>query len=243
MDSNLSILQENTLEILRQIEYVLDVSDYPKDGKTRITFGDIDFSVLRKAEDLCSVAEFLKEKKINFELTFDLVNENPASYVSKDCPEEDDVELGYIKDKNANTIKEKILRLKSEILKSQDNEKNFKQKDKDLKIKKLEVKWSDRNDEKKIIVYINDLYNKSHEFKKGKYWGKIYELAMDKKTAHNEGFYSYFNSNSNNPIYTRTGLKLTQILKKDSTELVPNIEINIITGKQVATRSNRLKKT
>lgn len=92
----------------------------------------------------------------------------------------------------------------------------------------------------KFIVIINENYQSPFEIALGKYWSRMHELAKKQQVAQNKGFFDYFNSNSNNPLYRKLRYKKTQILKYDGAALiVPNIKIGLINNKAFAQRKNK----
>lgn len=84
----------------------------------------------------------------------------------------------------------------------------------------------------KIKIYINGNYSTMMGFSSGRYWGMMYNLAENQSVPYNKGFFDYFNSNLNNPIYLNYEFALTKILKKEGDYILPNIKIKLITQKQ-----------
>ncbi len=103
---------------------------------------------------------------------------------------------------------------------------------KESDIKQLEF-LEDKNETKGITVYVNKEYGNPLKFNRGLYWKKIYELAKEAEVHYDKGFFDYFNSNQNNPLYGKGGFKLTQVLQKNGDYVVPNIKINLITQKKI----------
>ena len=76
---------------------------------------------------------------------------------------------------------------------------------------------------------INEDYQSQLEVPLKRYWTLMYELAKQQQTAWNKGFFDYFNSNPNNPLYAKLGYKKTKILKFDrAARIIPNIIIELI---------------
>ena len=119
--TNLSLIEQQVLAILFQLEYYCDTTTSLPDPKNKntfvVTFGDIDFSSLRKITDLYSVATYLTDKGLDFSITHDLVNDIPitGAYLDSDHPSEDSVQLGTIKGKSIKAIEEKIKQFISEL--------------------------------------------------------------------------------------------------------------------------------
>jgi hypothetical protein len=66
------------------------------------------------------------------------------------------------------------------------------------------------------------------DFSRNKKWGSMYELAKNQKIPFDKNFYDYFNYQQTNPLYTK-GFQTTKILKEEDGDIVPNIEIKLIT--------------
>ena len=90
----------------------------------------------------------------------------------------------------------------------------------------------------RIKLHINEDYHLEPNFARGRYWGKMYELAETGSTDWDKAFFDYFNSNKNNPLYARHGLSVTKILKQEGDAIVPEIKIGLITQKKVTQRRN-----
>jgi hypothetical protein len=92
----------------------------------------------------------------------------------------------------------------------------------------------------RIKVYINGNYSQELDFSRRKYWGKMYDLAVNNMTPNDKSFYDYFNSNSKNPLISKHNFKQTQILKIKDGFIVKNIDkIGLITQKKISQRKNR----
>jgi len=104
-----------------------------------------------------------------------------------------------------------------------------------VEISRIDV-LEDKTERKGITIYININYEKPETFSRKKNWGAMYELAKEKCIKYDKDILDYFNSNKKNPLYSRLGFKITKILKQESDEIVPNIEIKIITQNKI-TRS------
>ena len=103
-------------------------------------------------------------------------------------------------------------------------------------IKSLEL-LKDETDLKGITVYINGDYNNPRHFLKKKRWGEMYELAKTQAVPLNKKFFDYFNYSHLNPLYTnKSGFKVTAILKERNGVIIPNIEIGLLTQKQVSSK-------
>jgi hypothetical protein len=96
-------------------------------------------------------------------------------------------------------------------------------------IKKIEI-LKGKSEEGRIKVYINgDYENDPLDFARNKKWGSMYELAKNQKVSFDKNFYDYFNYQQTNPLYATHGFEKTTILKEEDREIVPNIEIKLIT--------------
>lgn len=112
-------------------------------------------------------------------------------------------------------------------------------KNKQEKINKIELAIHKTNTDK-LEVIVNETYQLPLEVRRGKYWTLLYKLAENQQVANNKSFFDYFNSNPNNPLISRLGYKKTKILKYDgAARLIPNISINLISGKQLSRRRNK----
>lgn len=83
-----------------------------------------------------------------------------------------------------------------------------------------------------IIVYINKDYNNKifpDAFSDDSYWGILCKIAEEKKCRckDNSDVKKYFNSNSNNPIYSNTGCLPTKLLQQRGKLLYPSSEVEI----------------
>lgn len=114
---NLTLLEQEALEILKQLEYrcesiELHNPEYVKEKKfLEITFGDLNFSVLKKGENIYDVEKYLQKNGLDFSITFDLINEFPDMYIDDKHPIGDFIQLGIIKGENIQSIKTKIKEL------------------------------------------------------------------------------------------------------------------------------------
>jgi len=108
-------------------------------------------------------------------------------------------------------------------------------KSKDIEITSIEI-LKDETERNKVTIYININYAHPREYRKGKYWGSMYELARSEGISYHRGFFNYFNSNDNNPLYAGEGFKRTKILKQEDKYIVPNIKIELVTQKAVKQR-------
>ena len=99
-----------------------------------------------------------------------------------------------------------------------------------------------KNDLGMLKLFINNDYDNAVDFHKCPYLDMFYTLAVNKVVNYLEGFYTYFNSNKANPIYKRTGLSRTAILKKQGDIIVlnPKIPIVIRTQKYISQAKNKV---
>ena len=89
----------------------------------------------------------------------------------------------------------------------------------------------------KIIVFINNNYLSPIRPKQSKnnnsFWKKLLDLANKKIVEDDRSTVKYFNSNKNNPIYSRGLYKLTNILSLKRGQLINEIPIEIITQEKI----------
>lgn len=99
-------------------------------------------------------------------------------------------------------------------------------------IQKIEI-LEDKNETGRIKVYINGKYDSDPlDFARGKNWQLMYKIANKEYVAYNnksKEFYDYFNHIKKNPLYAKHKFKVTTILKREDSEIKPNIEIKLIT--------------
>jgi len=122
-----------------------------------------------------------------------------------------------------------------EITENYDREKIENQKTEGGEIVKIEIKKEER-EYKNITIFINTNYQKPRSYKRGKNWGKMYELAKEHVVTYDKGFFDYFNSNKTNPLYAKEGFKVTKILKQENDTITPNVTIKLTTQKAVTQR-------
>jgi len=90
----------------------------------------------------------------------------------------------------------------------------------------------------RMKVYVNKEYRQELDFSRGGNWGKLYEVAENGAVKFNKGFLDYFNSNQKNPLYAKHGFLKTKLLKEQDGEIVPNVEIALITKQKLNKRLN-----
>ena len=111
---NLTLLEQEALGILKQLEYRCDEFELHGDGKSKILeimISDVDPRKLKRTENLYNIAKYLQKNGIDFSITFDLVNDFPAMYIDHEHPTEDFIQLGVIKGGNIQDIKTRIKEL------------------------------------------------------------------------------------------------------------------------------------
>jgi len=104
-----------------------------------------------------------------------------------------------------------------------------------LYVKKIEV-LEDKTGNKRIVIFINTNYKKSIDLSRKKSWENLYKIATDETVFFNKKtkrFFDYVNFNKKNRLYAREGYSPTKILKVEDSCIVANIEIKIITSKQL----------
>ena len=118
---NLTLLESEALEALKQLERCCDSADlhFPKEVKKNkfleVTFGDMDFSFIKKPENLFDVEKFLQKNGLDFHITFDITNDAPETYTDDNHPSVDSVTFGKINGKDTKTIKKTIRRIISKL--------------------------------------------------------------------------------------------------------------------------------
>ncbi|MBU1557872.1 hypothetical protein KKC45_02830 [Patescibacteria group bacterium] len=109
---NLTILEKEVLEILKQLEYCCEAFIlYNKNSKDKfipVMFADINLKVLQKGEHIHDVEKYLQNNGVNFSITFDLENDVLDMYFDKEHPDERFIEFGEIKGKSLSDIKKSI---------------------------------------------------------------------------------------------------------------------------------------
>lgn len=239
------ILKKKVIAILDQIDHFLDyVILYENTGtvikedelyKLRPTSG-ISFAGLDEADDIYLVEKYLQSEGIEFDIDFDFTNETPSGVVTADDKLDDNAVFGSLRGKPLD-IKGKIQNLKNNLLGLQGHPsvKSNSSTLLGLEIKSLEV-LEDKTEIKKVTVYVNEDYEKTKSFSRGKNWEAIYNLAKDGEIPYNKDIFDYFNSNQTNPLYSKGEFKVTKILKSEDNTIYPNIKIEITTENKVTRR-------
>ena len=116
--------------------------------------------------------------------------------------------------------------------------------DKNLKSKINEIICVRPNLGNKFIVVLNNDYRNFIKGDRAKSsWDFLFRIAEGEEIPYNVEYKNcidYFNSNSNNRIYTQTGCKVTKIFKIEGGYIRPNIKMNVISEKAL---KRRIKKT
>lgn len=228
---DLPLLDQEILVTLKKIERCLDNAElsYPQNINEQkfieIILPD-NRSKLERTLFVHMMEQYLLKYNVNFESTYDLSEDKSKGYMR----------FGIIRGENIQEMKEKIINLKSELIngpKTRTNKTN--PGDVVIKIEILE----DKTETKKITLYINAVRNHPRYFnRREKSWVKLYELARDQRVPYHRGFFNYFNSNKNNPLYKREGFKPTKILNKEYDDIIPKIEIKLISQKKITQQLN-----
>ncbi|MEI6280945.1 MAG: hypothetical protein WCP17_03040 [bacterium] len=203
-----------------------------------IPYSEIDFSVLKKHKDIHDVANFLQENGVPFHLSLDFIFDDPTRLEVSENPDDIYSELGIINGESIEEIKTSIQKLIKKLSPVKITEKQKMTQPISInigEINQLEL-LEDKEERKKITVYINIQYGNPKSYNRRKSWGKMYELAKEQETSYNKGFFDYFNSNKTNPLYSKEGFKVTKILKQENGTIVPNIKIDLITQGKVTRR-------
>ena len=233
--NKLKLLDQEILEVLRQIEYCCDTSEllnpkiieeqkYIQVGYEDKIHSDIDKTLMAEY-----VKIFLQKNGVDFRLTYNFID-----------AQDDYINLGKIYGKNIEEIKAKIKTLINELISGKPTNKRKIRKFISInneEIKQLEL-LEDKDERKGITVYINIRYDNPKSYNRKGSWKKMYELARDHQTNYNKNFYNYFNTNKKNPLYRNGEFKITKILKLEDNIIVPNIEINIISPRKVKRQLN-----
>jgi len=231
---NLTLLEEEVLRMLKQIEYcvesakLLDSKTFKENKFIEIYYIDKDRPALEvELTSMSHIETYLQKNAIDFRLTYNFIDhpERPDGFIM----------LGRIYAKNLEDIEEKIQELIDKL-----NSKNTVRKiqlKKGQSITQLDL-LEDLNEIKRVTVYVNVEYRNPRSYARKGSWGKMYELAKEQRTSFEKSFFDYFNSNSNNPLYAKKEFKVTKILKQEDKIIIPNIKISLITQKKVTQRLN-----
>ncbi|MBP6858065.1 MAG: hypothetical protein KBC11_02665 [Candidatus Pacebacteria bacterium] len=233
----LSILEEQTLSILRRLEYQANITRLsdPDVNEVHIGAHDLDLSGLDNVEDLYRIALYLGNEGLDFKVTFDLRNDVPYELHFQGSGEWENIAV--IKGKSIKDIEEKIKEIELKLISKKDSKNKVGVKN-DQEIVSLEL-LEDKDEIKAITVFINGDYSNPIFCRRNATWGNMYELARDKQTRFNRSVYDYFNSNKKNPLYKgKEGFKVSKILKKDGSMMVPVVKINLIKQKKISQRLN-----
>ena len=123
---NLSILEQDVLKVLKQLEYGCEKAKLHnpakviKDKFVEVAFNDIDFSILKKTEDIYAIEKYLQNNGIAFKITGGkIINKFPGAPISKYLPFNTDDQLGIVEGGNVDEITEKICRLIEKLQRAQ----------------------------------------------------------------------------------------------------------------------------
>lgn len=138
---NLTLLENDTLRILKGLEYSCDKAKLlnPESKIVKITFGDINFSFTRKEiVKLEPVFGYLTKNGLNFSVSFDFENEEPAQYLYYNwAKSENEIIFGEIKGESINDIEVKI----KGLIKKLEKKKNLRK-----ETKKEQLFWITKNE-------------------------------------------------------------------------------------------------
>lgn len=118
---NLTLLEKEALEILKQLERCCERVElhnpkYAEEEKNLdIMFNDLDFSVLKRSENIHDVEKYLQKYGVDFHITFDFEDDIPLTHIDREHPTEDFVELGVVKGKNILATQSRIKELIKEL--------------------------------------------------------------------------------------------------------------------------------
>ncbi len=111
----LSILEQESLEILKQLERCCEgiglhnPEKIIEDKFLYIAFSDIDFNVLKKTENIYDVAKYLQKNGVNFFIQGnDLIDRFPGMPINKYLPFNNNTQLGIVKGENIQVIETSI---------------------------------------------------------------------------------------------------------------------------------------
>ena len=203
--NHLTIIEKMALPVLEALEYYVYSNEPtgPKRNQVVIRADMISLFKVSKVTDLYTVAMYLRENGLDFNITFDLKNDVPHELYFQGS--DDWEEVAVLNGENIEAIdakiKELINNLNSKALLKNDRLK------KDAPIYGKEIEQldllKDEIERKAITIYINTNYNDPKEYNRKGGWEMLYELARDKEVNFNKGFFDYFNSNKKNPLYSK----------------------------------------
>ncbi len=119
-DSHLSIIEEITLSTLRGLEYLVHIK-IPvgeKKNKISISAGDLRHFNLKEVTDLYTVALYLKDKGLDFNVTFDLKNDVPRELHFQGS--DDWEEVAFLEGGSIEILDTQIKELISELINKED---------------------------------------------------------------------------------------------------------------------------
>lgn len=105
---NLTILEKESLEILRQLERCCQVSnpEYVKKEKcVYVMYTDLKLEGLENPQRTQEVVSYLQQNGVDFVITFDLINDIPEMYIDNEHPSYEYIVLGRINGENIEKIK------------------------------------------------------------------------------------------------------------------------------------------
>ena len=115
---NLSLFEEDVLKILKRLEYCCEKAELQNTVKItknkciEVAFSDIDFSVLKRTEDIYAVEKYLQRSGVAFKITGSkIIDKFPGSPINKYLPFNTDARLGIIECGNVDEVSAKIKKL------------------------------------------------------------------------------------------------------------------------------------
>jgi hypothetical protein len=193
---NSTLLEQEALEVLRQLEYCCDQFELhhrqKEDGseiQVEIMATDINITpTFNKIENLYNVEKYLKNNGLDFSITFDLMNETPMAHLDSIHPSEDFVQIAIIKGESMKTIKTKINELKNKLNKHQAGTASIKDSDIVLdyetcvlKLGNTEIKFRPESDECEFLRIMSE-----QEPHQGLEWDEIAEKMQRSGTTQQE---------------------------------------------------------
>jgi len=121
---NLTILEKEALEMLKQLERCCEVSESDPDRVKKekcvyVMYTDLKLAGLDSPERTQEVVSYLQRNGVNFEITFDSINDIPEMYIDDEHPSYAYIEFGRIEGENLGEI---TLTIKKLIQKLTQNE-------------------------------------------------------------------------------------------------------------------------
>jgi hypothetical protein len=120
--TGLSTIEEESLAVLKQLEYCCDTAELRNPQLTRdrkflwISYKEINFSTIGKPENIVNVEKYLQQNGVDFYLSLDFINDDPTVLEVSLDPMALDTQLAVINGNDIQEIKASIVNLMNKLI-------------------------------------------------------------------------------------------------------------------------------